>query len=44
MRTAAGVSLAIMAAYLLASLPLIILFLFTMKLFIRGLGSGAVKG
>ncbi len=34
----------IMAAYLIASLPLIILFLFTMKLFIRGLSSGAVKG
>lgn len=34
----------IMAAYLLASLPLIVLFLFTMKLFIRGLSSGAVKG
>ena len=34
----------IMAAYLTASLPLIILFLFTMKLFIRGLSSGAVKG
>ena len=34
----------IMAAYLIASAPLIILFLFTMKLFIRGLSSGAVKG
>ena len=34
----------IMAAYLTASMPLIILFLFTMKLFIRGLSSGAVKG
>ena len=33
-----------MAAYLIASLPLIILFLFTMRLFIRGLSSGAVKG
>jgi multiple sugar transport system permease protein len=34
----------LMAAYVVASLPLIILFLFTMKLFIRGLSSGAVKG
>ena len=34
----------IMAAYLIASLPLIVLFLFTMRLFIRGLSSGAVKG
>lgn len=35
---------AIMATFLLASIPLIILFLFTMKLFVRGLSSGAVKG
>lgn len=34
----------IMAAFFLASLPLIIIFLFTMKLFIRGLSAGAVKG
>ena len=34
----------IMATFLLASIPLIILFLFTMKLFVRGLSSGAVKG
>ncbi len=30
--------------YFLASLPLIILFLFTMKLFVRGLSAGAIKG
>ena len=34
----------IMATFFLASIPLIILFLFTMKLFVRGLSSGAVKG
>lgn len=34
----------IMAAFFLASVPLIIIFLFTMKLFVRGLSSGAVKG
>jgi ABC-type glycerol-3-phosphate transport system permease component len=34
----------IMAAFLMASLPLFILFLFTMKLFVRGLSSGALKG
>ncbi len=34
----------IMAAFVIASLPLILIFLFTMKLFIRGLSAGAVKG
>lgn len=34
----------IMAAFFMASLPLLIMFLFTMKLFIRGLSSGALKG
>ncbi|HWL53207.1 MAG TPA: carbohydrate ABC transporter permease [Chthoniobacteraceae bacterium] len=34
----------IMASFLVASLPLIVIFLFSMKLFIRGLGAGAVKG
>jgi ABC-type glycerol-3-phosphate transport system permease component len=34
----------IMAAFFVASLPLILIFLFTMKLFVRGLGSGALKG
>ncbi|MCC5808562.1 MAG: carbohydrate ABC transporter permease [Opitutales bacterium] len=34
----------IMAAFFIASIPLIILFLFTMKLFVRSLSSGAIKG
>jgi multiple sugar transport system permease protein len=34
----------IMAAFITASLPIIIIFLLTMKLFVRGLSSGAVKG
>jgi ABC-type glycerol-3-phosphate transport system permease component len=34
----------IMAAFFVAAIPLIIIFLFTMKLFIRGLSAGAVKG
>ncbi|MCG3147364.1 MAG: hypothetical protein PCFJNLEI_00803 [Verrucomicrobiae bacterium] len=34
----------LMAGYALASLPIIILFIFAMKLFIRGLTEGAVKG
>lgn len=34
----------VMASFLVASIPLIVLFLFTMKLFVRGLTSGAVKG
>ena len=34
----------IMATYFITSLPLIILFLFTMKLFVRGLSAGAIKG
>ena len=34
----------IMSSFVVASVPLIIVFLFTMKLFIRGLTSGAVKG
>lgn len=34
----------IMAAFFVASLPLIVIFFFTMKLFIRGLSAGAVKG
>jgi len=33
-----------MAAFFVASVPLIIIFLFTMKLFVRGLASGALKG
>ncbi|MGI6496367.1 MAG: ABC transporter permease subunit [Kiritimatiellia bacterium] len=34
----------LMAGYALASIPTIILFVFTMKLFVRGLTEGAVKG
>jgi ABC-type glycerol-3-phosphate transport system permease component len=33
-----------MADYTIASLPLVILFLFCMKLFIKGLSAGAIKG
>lgn len=34
----------LMAAYMFASLPLIVIFLFSMKLFVKGLSAGAVKG
>jgi ABC-type glycerol-3-phosphate transport system permease component len=34
----------IMAAYFIASVPLIIIFLFAMRLFVRGLSQGAIKG
>lgn len=34
----------IMAAFLVASVPMIVLFLFTMKWFVRGIASGAIKG
>ncbi|MFA6715537.1 MAG: carbohydrate ABC transporter permease [Victivallaceae bacterium] len=34
----------LMAGYTIASIPLIIMFLFCMRLFVRGLSSGAVKG
>jgi len=34
----------IMAAYFIASLPLIVIFLFCMRLFVRGLSAGAIKG
>ncbi len=33
-----------MAAYAIASVPLIVLFVFTMRFFIRGVGAGALKG
>jgi ABC-type glycerol-3-phosphate transport system permease component len=34
----------LMAGYAIASIPLIVLFLFTMRLFVKGLAAGAVKG
>ena len=34
----------IMAAYFIASIPLIVIFLFTMRLFVKGLSAGAIKG
>lgn len=34
----------IMAAYFVSSIPLIVIFMFTMKLFIKGITAGAVKG
>jgi len=34
----------LMAGYTIASIPLIVLFLFTMRLFVRGLSAGAIKG
>jgi ABC-type glycerol-3-phosphate transport system permease component len=34
----------IMAAYFIAALPLIVIFLFTMRLFVKGLAAGAIKG
>ena len=34
----------IMAAYVFAAIPLIVIFLFTMRLFVKGLSQGAIKG
>jgi len=34
----------LMAGYSIASIPLIIMFLFTMRLFVKGVAAGAVKG
>lgn len=34
----------LMAGYAIASIPLIVLFLFTMRLFVKGLAAGAIKG
>jgi len=34
----------LMAAYCIASIPLVLIFVFTMRLFVKGLSSGAVKG
>jgi len=33
-----------MAGYTIASIPLVILFLFTMRFFVKGLSAGAIKG
>jgi len=33
-----------MAGYSIASVPLVILFLFAMRLFVKGLAAGAIKG
>ena len=33
-----------MAGYSIASLPLVLIFLFTMRLFVRGISAGAIKG
>ncbi len=33
-----------MAGYAIASIPLIVLFIFTMRLFVKGLAAGAIKG
>lgn len=35
---------ALMSGYTLASIPMVLIFLFTMRLFVKGLASGAVKG
>jgi multiple sugar transport system permease protein len=34
----------LMAAYFMAAVPLVVLFAFTMKFFIRGISEGAIKG
>ena len=34
----------LMAGYAIASIPVIVLFTFSMKLFVKGLTEGAVKG
>lgn len=34
----------LMAGYTIASIPMILIFIFTMRLFVKGLSSGAVKG
>jgi ABC-type glycerol-3-phosphate transport system permease component len=34
----------LMAGYMISSIPLVIIFVFTMRLFVRGLGAGAIKG
>ena len=34
----------LMSGYAISSIPLVILFVFTMRLFVRGLATGAIKG
>ena len=34
----------LMAGYTIASIPMILIFIFTMRLFVKGLSTGAVKG
>jgi ABC-type glycerol-3-phosphate transport system permease component len=34
----------LMAGYAISSIPLVLLFLFTMRLFVRGIAAGAIKG
>jgi len=33
-----------MAGFTIAAVPLVLIFLFTMRLFVRGLTAGAIKG
>jgi ABC-type glycerol-3-phosphate transport system permease component len=33
-----------MAGYAIASIPLVLLFIFTMRWFVKGLAAGAIKG
>ena len=33
-----------MAGFTIASIPLVVIFLFTMRLFVKGLTAGAIKG
>jgi ABC-type glycerol-3-phosphate transport system permease component len=35
---------ALMSGYTLASIPMVLIFLFTMRLFVKGLAQGAIKG
>ncbi|MEX2605771.1 MAG: carbohydrate ABC transporter permease, partial [Kiritimatiellia bacterium] len=35
---------ALMAGFTIASIPMVLIFLFTMRLFVKGLAAGAVKG
>ena len=35
---------ALMSGFTIASIPMVLIFLFTMRLFVKGLAAGAVKG